>query len=304
MERKQVEYFLAVAAHGSFTSAANSLRVSQPSLSYGIRALEKELGATLFRRLGRGVVLTSTGEALLAPAREVIRDFSKLQTEARRVTELMSGRLDIVAVTTLAIDPLAAFVGEFRNRYPGVELSISDPENAAAVVDLVRRGHRELGLTERNIAADGVETFHLPEQEVFAVLPPGTELSDSVPVSVRELATLDIVTTPPGTTSRSFVDEVVPSIGATLRIAVEVTHRAAIVPLVLAGAGATLLPGRLARDAAALGAVIAPLDPPVTRHGVLVFPPGPLSPAAQAFVDLVVRRCAPDDAASGDPARS
>ncbi|GAA2357988.1 LysR substrate-binding domain-containing protein [Saccharopolyspora halophila] len=297
MERKQVEYFLAVAAHGSFTSAANSLRVAQPSLSYAIRALEKELGTPLFRRLGRGVALTSTGEALLAPAREVLRDFSKLQAEARRVTELVSGRLDIVAVTTLTIDPLAAFVGEFRNRYPGVELSISDPENAAAVVDLVRRGDRELGLTERGVPADGVETFGLPEQEVFAVLPPKTEQSESVPV--RGLAGLDIVTTPQGTTSRSFVDGVLASAGATLRIAVEVTHRAAIVPLVLAGAGATLMPGRLARDAAALGAVIAPLDPPVTRHGVLVFPCGPLSPAAQAFVDLVAHSCESEDAAPG-----
>ena len=75
--------------------------------------------------------------------------------------------------------------------------------------------------------------------------------------------------------------------GAPPRIAVEITHRAAIVPLVLSGAGAALLPGALARDAAALGAVVLRIEPPVARHGVLVRPPGRLSPPAEAFVDLV-----------------
>src|SRR5690625_4102144 len=63
--------FLTVASHGSFTSAAHALRIAQPSLSYAIRVLEREVGAPLFRRLGRGVVLTDMGEALQSPARTV-----------------------------------------------------------------------------------------------------------------------------------------------------------------------------------------------------------------------------------------
>ncbi|WP_298176856.1 LysR family transcriptional regulator [Saccharomonospora sp.] len=287
MERKQLEYFLAIASHGSFTSAASSLHVSQPSLSYAIRGLEKEIGAPLFRRLGRGVALTSAGEALLPSARRVVQAFTRFQTEAQRVTQVVSGRLDIVTVTTLAVDPLAPLVGAFRERHPGVELSIVDPENAAAVAAAVRRGDSELGLTEHGIDAEGMVVLDLPEQELYAVLPPKTELKPPGPVSARQLATLDIVTTPPGTTTRGAVDNILASVGATTRVAVEVTHRAAIVPLVLAGAGATLLPSRLARDAANRGAVIAPLKPPATRHGVLVFLPTQLSPAAQAFVELV-----------------
>jgi DNA-binding transcriptional LysR family regulator len=144
VERKQLEYFLTIASHGSFSSAASFLRIAQPSLSYSIRTLEKEVGAPLFRRLGRGVALTPMGKALVGPAREVLKDFVQLQTVAHEVTGLASGRLDIVAVTTLAVDPLAAFAGEFRKRYPGIELSIIDPEIAAAVIDVVRRGHCEL----------------------------------------------------------------------------------------------------------------------------------------------------------------
>ncbi|MGH3517133.1 MAG: LysR family transcriptional regulator [Haloechinothrix sp.] len=287
MERKQLEYFLTIASHGSFTSAASSLRIAQPSLSYAIRVLEREVGAPLFRRLGRGVVLTAMGEALLEPARQVLHDFTRMQTAAQQVTGLVSGRLDIVAVTTLAVDPLAAFVGAFRSRYPGVEFSVVDPENAAAVVDVVRRGQCELGLTEHGISTAGMQVLELPEQEVLAVLPPTAGRPAAGTLSVREFAGLDFVTTPRGTTTRSVLDGVLALVGSPPRIAVEITHRAAIVPLVLAGAGATLLPRRLARDAAALGAVVVRLDPPVTRHGVLVWSPGSLSPAAQAFVALL-----------------
>lgn len=287
MERKQLEYFLAVATHGSFTGAANSLHVAQPSLSYAVRTLEREVGTPLFRRVGRGVVLTPMGDALRVPAQQVLRGFSRLHTTAQSVSDLVSGRLDIIAVTTLAVDPLAEFAGAFRTRYPGVELSVTDPENAAAVVDVVRRGECEIGLTEYGIATTGLDVHDLPTQEVFAVLPPSAAHTAAQPLRVAEFAELDLVTTPQGTTTRRLVDDVLAHTGAPARIAVETTHRAAIVPLVLAGSGATLLPRRLADEATALGATVTRLDPPVTRHGVIVSHPKPLSPAADAFLDMV-----------------
>ncbi|WP_046472501.1 LysR family transcriptional regulator [Allosalinactinospora lopnorensis] len=286
MERKHLEYFLAIASHGSFTSAASSLRIAQPSLSYAISVLEREVGAPLFRRVGRGVVLTPLGEALLAPARQVIHDFALVRTAARQVSGLVSGRLDIVAATTLAVDPLASFVGAFRRRHPGVTFNIVDAENAAAVVDVVRRGQCEVGLTEHGATGPGMQLLDLPEQDVLAVFPP-TAPTPEDPLRLEELADLDFVTTPSGTTTRSALDSALALAGTSPRIAVETTHRAAIVPLVLGGAGATLLPRRLAWEAGRLGAVVVALSPPLTRRGVLVWPPDVLSPAAQAFVDLV-----------------
>ncbi len=287
MERKQLEYFLTVASHGSFTSAAHALRIAQPSLSHSIRVLERELGADLFRRLGRGVVLTDMGEALLDPARTVLQDFSRVKSMAQQVSGLVSGRLDIITVTTLAVDPLAALVGAFRSRHPGVDFNIADPENAAAVVDVVRRGHCELGLTERGISTTGLNSYDLPGQEVLTVLPPTANPPEQGELTVGDLAQLDFVTTPRGTTTRAVLDDVLVGEGVLPRVAVETEHRAAIVPLVLAGAGAALLPRSLAESARPLGAVVVPTDPPLARHGVLVSPTGTLSPAAHAFVHLV-----------------
>src|SRR5437763_4983385 len=74
MDLRQLEYLVAVVDHGGFTRAADALFVAQPSLSQGVRTLEAELGVPLFHRLGRRVELTSAGEALLEPARRMLRD--------------------------------------------------------------------------------------------------------------------------------------------------------------------------------------------------------------------------------------
>jgi LysR family carnitine catabolism transcriptional activator len=102
-----------------------------------------------------------------------------------------------------------------------------------------------------------------------------------------DVTQLDLISTPHGMMTRAVVDGAFSSSGKRPRIAVETTHRAVIVPLVLAGAGATLLPRRMAEDAARLSALVVPLDPPQSRAGLLVWRSGGLSPAGQAFVTLV-----------------
>ncbi|MBX6382126.1 MAG: LysR family transcriptional regulator [Microbispora sp.] len=284
MDRRQIEYFLAVVAHGSFTSAAHALNVTQPSLSHAVGALERELGVELFTRFGRGVRLTSAGEALLEPAQQIVRDFTRARVSVQRVRGLQSGRLDIVALTTLAVDPLARMVGAFRNRHPGIDIRITDPEQAVAVAEMVRSGKCELGLADFSVPATALRTLELPEQEMLAVLPPGSPQKERLTIS--EVAELDLVTTPQGTTTRTVVEQALAGASVPLRIAVETTHRAAIVPLVLAGAGAALLPRPMAEEAARQGTRIARIDPPVTRRVRLLWRPESLSPAAEAFVRL------------------
>lgn len=287
MDRRQLEYFLAVASHGSFTSAASALRVAQPSLSYTIRALERELGASLFHRLGRGVKLTPEGQALVASAQQVLRAFATARVSVQQVSGLRAGRLDIVALTLLAVDPLARLVGTFRREYPGVEVRIEDPENAAAVAEMVRAGECELGLTDFSVSSVGLRALELPQQEVLAVLPPDTTVDVARALTIAEVAAMDLITTQPGTATRALVEQALAGVGVPLRIAVETPHRAAIVPLVLAGAGVSLLPRPMAEYAACQGAHVARIDPPVARRARLLWRAEPLSHAAQAFLRVV-----------------
>ena len=77
MDIRQLKFFLAVVDHNGFSRAAAHLLVAQPSLSQAIASFERELGMPLFHRIGRGVVLSEAGSALVGPARVVLRDLDE-----------------------------------------------------------------------------------------------------------------------------------------------------------------------------------------------------------------------------------
>ncbi|MGW2521521.1 LysR family transcriptional regulator [Streptomyces sp. NPDC001617] len=286
MERRQLEYFIAVVEHGGFTAAALALHVAQPSLSHAIRALEREFGGSLFHRLPHGVVLTAAGEALVRPAQQVLRDLSTAGSLVREVLGLEGGRLDIVSQTTLSVDPLAGLLGRFHRAHPKVSVRVVDPERGADVAVMVAAGRCELGLVDASVPTGDLSGIDLPAQEMHVVLPPDHPHPPGPTITSRELAALDLIVTPPGTETRVAVDDVCTALGVAPRIVVETAHRAMIVPLVLAGVGASLLPASMARDAEIRGARMVSNRPRLLRHGRLVWRSGPLSPAAQAFVDL------------------
>ena len=286
MDLRQIDYVLAVVERGSFTKAAASMQVSQPSLSDGIRRLETELGVRLFHRLGRSVELTDAGRAFVGPARQLTRDRDAVFESVATVRDLQSGTLDIVSLPTLAADPLGRLVGGFRKANPGISVRIAAPEDDGAVVAMVLDGRSELGLTELRTHRDELVGVSLERQELVAVCPPRTRLATSGRLPVARLRGMPLVTTPPGTSTRDLLDRALASAGVEPHIAVETSQREAIAPLVLSGAGTSFLPARLAEPLAAQGAVIARLVPTLTRTIGLVHRPSPLTPAARAFVEL------------------
>ena len=290
MDLRQASYVVAVVDEGSFTAAAASIPVSQPALSQAIASLERELGTELFHRLGRRVQLTPAGEAFVVPARRMLRDADLARSAVTDAAGLSTGRLDIVALPTLVVEPLVELVGRFRRAHPGVLVRIAEPEDADAVAAQVRSGACELGLGDVVVDEAGLDCDHLGDQQLLAVLPPGTPVSSHRPISVARLARFPLITSPRGTSTRRLLTAALARGGAEMepKFGVVTEHREAIVPLVMAGAGAAVLPEPLARQAAALGAVVAPLSQPLQRPLVLVRRTGPLSPAARAFRDLAL----------------
>lgn len=285
MDLRQLEYLVAVDDHGSFTSAARAMHVAQPSLSHGIRGLETELGVELFVRLGRTIAVTAAGREVIQAARHVLRDVADLTVAAAAVSSLTTGTLDVVALPTLAVDPLASLIGRFRSAHPGVIVRVHEPEDASDVERSVRAGHAELGLTDITTGGSGLIRIELFRQEIVVVLPPDSDVDDG-PLSPRSLAQLPLIVTPVGTSTRRLLDRMLARDGLEPNVAVEINHREAIVPLVLAGAGAALLPAPLAAEAAARGAVARPLRPALSRRVGMLHRTGRLSPAARAMVEL------------------
>jgi DNA-binding transcriptional LysR family regulator len=283
MDLRKLRLFLAVVDEGGFTRAAEASYVSQPSVSQAIRELETELGTPLFHRLGRGITLTTAGEALVGPARQVLRDVDVGVAAVAAVAGLAAGQLDLCSLPTLAVDPVAPLVGAFRVAYPGITLALANPDDSADLERLVTTGECELGVAAD--AAPDLVSHPLGEQELLAVFPPGTPQPRST-IAIDHLAEFAIVTTPIGTSTRQLLDDACTTAGVTPRIAVVTEQREAILPLVLAGAGAALVASPLADTARRLGAVVVPLRPSVRRTVHLLHRPGPLSPAARAFVEL------------------
>ncbi len=282
MDLRRLQLFLAVVDEGGFTAAAKAVSVAQPSISLAVRELERELGAELLVRSRRGVALTTAGEALVGPARQAVRDVATATAAVSAVTGLMAGRLDVASLPTLAADPLAAMVGRFRQAHPAVTVRLAAPSEPRDLADAVRSGRAEVGITETGVANQGLEELAVTEQELVAVSPPRTT-GTGRPLPLRELRGVPLVLTLPGTSVRNLVEAGLAEAGVVPEIVVETAQRDALVPLVLAGAGTTLVPVSIATAAAALGAVIRSTRPVLRRRVVLVHRPGPMSPAAQRF---------------------
>jgi LysR family carnitine catabolism transcriptional activator len=289
MDLRRLGYFLAVAEHGGFTAAAGAITVSQPALSLAVKELEAELGTELFLRLGRRVVLTPAGEALLDPARQALRDVETGRAAVAAVTGLSAGSLTLCSLPTLAADPLAGLIGRFRQAHPGVRIDLVAPEDTADLLDLLRSGRCELGIAAPEDRPAGLEARVVGRQQLLAILPPGSPIPPGAPL-LGGLDGVPLVATPEGTSSRRLLEEGFADAGLIPSVAVVTAQREAILPLVLAGAGAALVPEPLAEVAAQLGAVVVRPVPAISREVAILHRPGPLAPAAQRFLELAANR--------------
>ncbi len=287
MDIRKLSYFLAVVDHGTFTRAAEVVFVSQPGLSQGIRDLETELGVALFDRIGRRVKLTDAGRALEGPARQALRQLDTAASAVEAVKGFETGQLDLGCLPTLAGDPAAAIIGAFRREHPNIMISLADPTDPNDLLSKLRTGVIEMGFTERlgtSTTTEDLVQHDLMVQQLMVIRPPGSKPLDTM--SSEDLVAFDFVASPPGSSLRHALDDLLATVGGRPRIRVETAQREAIVPLVLAGAGAALVTDHTAKAAAALGAVVCGATPLLERHVVLVHRHQPLSPAASKMLRL------------------
>ena len=129
MEIRQLQHAVAIVDQGGFSAAADEVG-HHPARPVAVdRHPGAGAGLQLFVR-GRQVVLTAAGEAFLGPARQVLRAATAVRDVAADVTGLRSGRLDLVALPTLAVDPLAELLGRFRAAHPGISVRVAAPTSA------------------------------------------------------------------------------------------------------------------------------------------------------------------------------
>ncbi|NHU41910.1 LysR family transcriptional regulator [Rhodococcus opacus] len=279
-----MEYFLAVVDCGGVTRAAAQLRVAQPSLSQAVRKLEKDLGVELFHRVGRGLVLSPAGEALVGPARSILREVESAENAVRDVGAMRGGRIDIASLSDLSSDPLSVWVAKFRRQYPEVRFHIEERDETADIVSLVRSGACELGILALPLPTEDLVGEELIDQHLVLVCPPGTDARWPDPVPITALTRVPFVMGEKGTATRDFIDRSLRLHGVEPDVAVEVRQRGAVLPIVLAGGGVSIVALRSGLDAMLRGGVVRELSPRLTRRMGVVRRPGRMTQASTEFL--------------------
>ncbi|MFI2471389.1 LysR family transcriptional regulator [Streptomyces globisporus] len=286
MDIRQLEYFLAVVDHGSFNRAAAALYFSQPSLSQAIRALERDLGSDLFHRIGRRVVLTEAGTALIEPARATVRGLELARASVESVHGVRTGRVEIAAMPSQAVAPLTGMIRRFHQAHPGVSVTVRAAATPRDVTEMVRTGAAELGLLASLAPPPDTEVraHSLPEQRFVLLAPPDGSFAPGTTVADRkELAGLRLIVGQQGTGMRRYVDDLIAE-GVDVTFAVETEHRIAILPLVLAGLGLAVVTDAWRELARQAGVRVLDLEPRTSLRVTLVSRHGATTAAAKAFL--------------------
>lgn len=196
MDVRQLEAFLAVAEHLHFGHAAERLFMASAPLSRTIKALEKELGAQLFVRNTRTVVLTPAGHALIGPAEEALE---AVRRAAEVVAAAVSGEVGVVRVefSGLAAHPLvAALARSMRSEHPGIRLELSSVPISRPAMRRLLDGKVDIALGRWDQMPPGVSTNILLPDSLTVVVPRTHHLADAPSVTFSQIAQEPFVSLP------------------------------------------------------------------------------------------------------------
>jgi LysR family transcriptional regulator, low CO2-responsive transcriptional regulator len=233
MSHADLRAFHAVASHGSFTRAAESLAVTQPTLSAQVKALEERYGVALLDRRGRSVAATGLGEQLL----EITRRLFLLEAEAdellSRARDLTAGHLRVAAGGPYYAVPLLA---AFRDRYPGVHISLAIG-NSSEVLEALLHDRADVAVMSDLESDPRLEAMPYSEHRLVVFVPRVHPWSKRRGIRLRELEGQPMVLREPGSMTRRLFEQAIAKAKVTPRVVMEIESREAVSEAVAAGLG-------------------------------------------------------------------
>ncbi len=284
MDRDSLVTFMAIADEGSFAAAAQQLHITQPAVSKRIQQLELQLGVKLFDRVGRKVLLTSSGELLLDRARKLVHEMDDLKHRLQRQHHHISGHLHIATSHHIGIWRLPPFLREFSQRYNTVTLDLQFVDSLNAC-QLLEQGKVELALVtlDQPLPADLIDV-PLWRDPLCVVV--AAETADSaLPDSLISLAETPSVLPDTSTVTGQLIRQRFADQGLQLQPVTSTNYLETLKTLAATGLGWSLLPVTMVDDSLRI------LDLPELQLerqlGLLLHQRRTLSPAGEAFVNLL-----------------
>lgn len=206
MELRVLNYFLAIAREENITKAAQTLHVTQPTLSRQIAQFEEELGVKLFVRSNHNISLTEDGMILKRRAQEIISLADKTKKDFMNKEETLSGEIAIGSGEFQSTRFLSQLIAAFKEKYPLVRYEIYSG-NTGNIQDNIERGLLDIGLINEPVDIRKYDFVSTAQKEKWGVMvKKDSELADKEFVRPDELIGYPLII-PSGDFIRSFIEK-------------------------------------------------------------------------------------------------
>jgi len=269
MSDRRLKVFHTVAKLLSFTKAAESLHMTQPAVTFQVRQLEEYFNTRLFDRTHNKVNLTPAGERVAEFAERIFDLYGEMENSVRDLTGEISGALTIGASTTIAEYLLPALLGEFKNRYPDINLRLK-VSNSEGIVSMVEHNVIDLGVVESPVSNKNliVEVCH--EDQLVVIADPGHELVErGGKVRAADIVRYPFISREEGSGTRDVImqyllqEKINPG---DMNLSLELGSPEAIKGAVEAGMGITIISRSIIDKELKLNRLVElQLDPPLSR---------------------------------------
>jgi DNA-binding transcriptional LysR family regulator len=255
MEIRQLKVFCAVVEKGSFSQAAEMLSLTQPTVSFQIASLEKELGTKLLDRSGREVTVTKVGEVLYQYSSRILRLTEEVRQAITEVQGLLKGELIMAASTIPGEHILPAILPKFREEYPGIKIALMITDTRG-VIRKVMENEVEIGAVgakEKNEKL--VFTKFATDKLVLIVVPHNRWLKQDI-ITLEELRGVPFISRESGSGTRVIMKRGLEDMGIgeeELNIVMELGSTTAVKKAVEYGAGVSFVSEKAVENEIKLG---------------------------------------------------
>ena len=290
MEIRVLKYFLTVAREGNITRAAELLHITQPTLSRQLMQLEEELGAALFIRGKRKMILTEEGMVLRRRAEEIISLAQKAEMEIGNQDHEVSGEISIGCGITEATQTMGKLIKKFSEMYPKVIFHIKNG-NSDFVLENIDNGLLDIGFVLKPVELDKLNYIHLKAEERWGVLmKKDSPLAKKEKITAEDLMGIPLINSSRKETQNDFSNWVGKEFNLLNICATsELTTTASI--LVKNDIGYAIVIEGSANEVITNELCFRPLYPPLTTHSLMIWKKyQSFSLTVSKFIDFVSKQ--------------
>jgi len=242
MDIPNLTAFVEVAETGSFSTASEHLYLTQPAISKRISALESELDIHLFDRIGRKVILTEAGNALLTRAHSILQQIDDSKRAIQNLSGHIAGKLSIGTSHHIGLHRLPPVLRAFTHAYPEVELDLHfmDSEEACQAIE---HGELELGIVTLPLdPAKTLKTYEVWPDPLDIVVNQSHPLISLDKITPKQLASYSAILPTRGTYTRQIFEHTMRKHKLELKVGLSTNYLETIKMMVSVGLGWSVLP--------------------------------------------------------------